>query len=117
MPIEAKVAIFEDDPCAQEEYEKSLRKEGHSIVITGKTREEALEALGRFKELGVQVLVLDGNLLGGAKGEDAQAILAALAETKLDVKTVGMSAGVIKGVDADVGKMRIRALGKIVTEI
>lgn len=118
MPEKAKVAVFEDDKRWSDIYRYLLEDAGHKIVVSAATRESALKAVQQFKELGVQVAIVDGNLNpNDADGADGQAVLAAIRSTAQDVKTVGVSALSVRGVDVNVGKSRIENLGEAVTNL
>lgn len=118
MPPKAEVAVFEDNKNWQDIIKSVLEDEGHRVVLTATNINDALEATKRLKDLGVQVATIDGNLNDWeASGNDGQAIIAAIKANAPDVKTVGMSALGMRGVDVSVGKGDVDKLGKAVTRL
>lgn len=117
-PERAKVFVTEDDDRWQQSIKSILERAGHEVVLSAKTRAEALAAIERLNELGVQVATLDGNLSNwDTSGADGQDVLSAIRATAPHIKTVGMSGLTVKGVDVNVGKAKATDLGKVVTDL
>jgi len=117
-PEKAKVFIAEDDDGFREMVIERLEEGEHKVVAFAKTFKEAKELAPRLEELGVQVAILDGNLSPNeTEGREGQTILRIIKEKSPRVKTVGISAGYIQGVDIDLGKKRIEKLVEIVDKI
>ena len=74
---------------------------GHRVVLTARTLKEALDIIPRFKERGVQVVLVDGNLSSGdLSGLNGKMIVEAIRSQVPEVKTIGTSAsGYVAGVD------------------
>jgi CheY-like chemotaxis protein len=118
MPPKTEVAVFEDNKDWQKRIREILENDGHSVVLTATNIKEALEATKRLKDLGVKVATIDGNLNSfEASGDDGRAIIAAIKANAPDVKTIGMSALGMYGVDVNVGKANAMDLGKTVTKL
>lgn len=65
-PEKANVFIAEDNVPFQRSLKALLELDGHKVVISAYTFEEALEAVKHLEELGVQVTIVDGNLGSGS---------------------------------------------------
>jgi CheY-like chemotaxis protein len=118
-PEKAKVFVAEDSEDWKKIIKDELESEGHIVVATASTLKEALETAKKLKELGVDVAVIDGNLGENifVLGSDGQAVLAAVRENAPKVKTVGMSSFSVRGTDVDLGKMDVKRLGKVVSDL
>jgi CheY-like chemotaxis protein len=107
MPPEAKICIIDDHVMRAKSTSVVLELIGnYQIVATAKTKAEALEIIPRFKELGVEVVLLDGNLTKeDISGNDGRELARAIrAQYPIDqepsIKLIGMSSsGNIEGVD------------------
>lgn len=121
MPIEARVFVAEDDPSTQDLIGLVLTDNGHRVVLSARTREEALGMISQFAAYGIQVAVLGGNLdswkPSGDPDHDSQVILRAIRDAGVQVKTVGLSLNEIPGVDVDLGKERLLELGETITHL
>lgn len=117
-PEKARVFVAEDDIAWHAYIYDVLAEEGHTVVLTATTIEEALAAIEQFEKLGIQVATIDSNLNSNVTpGEDGRILLAAIKEKAPNVKTVGMSSFYVDGVDIDVGKFDCDQLGKVVKKL
>ena len=106
--INAKAFVAEDDSWWQEIYRDILEGEGHQVLLTATNRAEALAAVEKLGELGIDLALIDGNLNEwDSDGADGQAVLAAIRAKAPNVKTVGVSALSVRGADAQASKTRI----------
>ena len=116
--INAKAFIAEDDSDWQEIYRDILEVEGHQVLLTATSRPEALAAVDKLFELGIDLALIDGNLnKRDNDGADGQAVLAAIRTKAPNVKTVGVSALSVPGADAQASKIRIERLGEVVKNL
>ena len=119
-PEMARVFIVEDQGMMREFMRSSLVRAGHVIVGEANRIEAAIEATTRFDEMGVQVIIIDGNLtLDDVSGDDGQAVLGAVRQNAPHVKTVGMSFSKkgVPGTDLNLGKQNMSKLGDEVTQL
>ncbi len=107
MPPHARVFIIEDSETLSDSIGLNLELADHTVVGTARTIDDAIEAVGRFGELAVQVVTLDGDLRSGEAGRDGEIILEAIREQAPEVKTIGLSGAEMPGVDLDVTKARV----------
>lgn len=118
-PENAKVFIAEDVKYWRKVLKRELKKEGHDVLLVASTLPEAINKLRKFKEKGIQVAVIDGNMdpdnSGG--GQDGEVLVGIIRALEPKVKIIGMSSHKIKGVDINVLKGNERLLGKIVKNI
>lgn len=120
MAPHANVFVAEDDPLWHEFIREQLEAAGHSVVGKATTREEALKQISTFREVGVNVVVLGGNLGGGvftgdSPYNDSVVILEALKNTGYeDLPTVGLSGVELPGATVDLGKGNADRLGETV---
>ncbi len=116
MPENARVFVAEDDPDFLDDLKMVLEGEGHAVTLSATSLENALQAIGNFQKLGIQVASIDGNLKRGVRsGTDGRQLVNAIRDLAPDVKIIGMSAEPITGVDVDLGKDRFEELGQVVT--
>lgn len=116
--INAKAFIAEDDPRWQEIYKNILEKEGHEVLLTAANRVEALAAVEKLNELGIDLALIDGNLNKyDSNGADGQAVLAAIRTKAPNVRTVGVSGLSVPGADVQASKTRIEKLGEVVKNL
>lgn len=116
--INAKAFIAEDDSQWQEIYKDILEGEGHEVFLTATNKSEALAAVERLTELGINLALIDGNLnKWDSNGADGQAVLAAIRTKAPNVRTVGVSALSVPGADAQASKTRIEKLGEVVKNL
>lgn len=117
-PEKAKVFVSEDNKQWQDMIRDILQDDGHSVVASAKTLEEALALSQRLGELGVNVATIDGNLSEwDTSGADGQAVLRAIRASAPGVKTVGLSGNRVPGVDIDLGKANCVDLSKTVKKL
>ncbi|MFH2019769.1 MAG: hypothetical protein ABII80_04105 [bacterium] len=117
-PERAKAFVVEDDKHWQDIIRESLEDEGHQLILLATNLNEALAAIDRFAELGVQVAIIDGNLSEDDKtGSDGQKVLSVIRKVAPQVKTIGHSSHSVCGVDVDLGKENSVNLGETVTEL
>ncbi len=122
MPKEAKVAVFEDDNIWQQRIRELLEEGGHTIVVQEGTLKEALESLERFRELGVNAVVLGGALDCGEKDpnspeNDSQIILLEMGKRGMEIGTVGLSGLSVPRATVDLGKRHASALSAVVDSL
>ncbi len=104
-PEKARVAIIEDDPDYISTLTELIEMGGHTVVATATSLEAAKALVKRFKELGVQVATVDGNLSEwDDKGVDGRSIIAAIQQFSPQVKTIGLSSNSMPSADLDLGK-------------
>lgn len=116
--INAKAFIAEDDNRLQDIVKDILEDEGHSVLLTATTRDEALAAVEKISELSIDLALIDGNLNEwDTNGADGQAVLAAIRARAPHVKIVGISALSVPGADAQASKTRIEKLGEVVKNL
>lgn len=117
-PENAKVFVAEDEKDWQELIVEILEDAGHEVTLTASSLDEALAATQKLREKQVQVAIVDGNLSRiSSRGNDGQAIIAAIRENAPEVKIVGMSGLSLEGVDLNLGKMNARELGEKVNKL
>lgn len=119
-PEKARVVIGEDDGGYRQLVTGIVKSAGHTVVEALSTRADVLAILPRLKELGVNVLMTDGNYtqddFSGVDGED---IVEAARREAPEVKIIGLSGGKIPGVDLFIGKntKNTLTLGEAVTKL
>lgn len=92
MPEKARVFLAEDDPYMQKVIKQRLEEAGHELTLEAHTLDEALQSIQQFKNSGIQVAVLDGNLdKDDTSGYDGQLMVRKIKELAPEVKTIGMS--------------------------
>lgn len=117
-PPNARVFVIEDDLSWQASIAYALGKEGHTVAISARTKEEALAVIPQLRTLGVQVATLDGRLRSEDRtGEDVGVILDNLRDQIPELKIIGLAGGAVPGVDIDLKKDNIKQLAKVVTTI
>lgn len=118
-PENAKVFIAEDDRYWRRVLKRELKRGGHNVLLVASTLLEAIDKIKKFREEGIQVAVIDGNLnpdnLGG--GRDGEMLAEAIHALEPEVKIIGMSSHNIKNVDQNVLKGNEKLLGKAVKDI
>ena len=62
MVEHARIFYLEDDPDSKRLLQGQLIKACHEVVLESETFEEALQKISRIEEIGVNVVILDGNL-------------------------------------------------------
>lgn len=123
MAPHAKVFVAEDDPVWLKRIREQLETAGHHVVGEATTREKVLQQIPTFRETGVDVVILGGNLgghvnRGDSPDNDSIVILKALKEAGYgDLPTVGLSGLELPGATVDLGKEHfgIGRLGETVT--
>lgn len=117
-PEKARVFVAEDDPDHQDTIRERLERDGHSVVLSARTRNEALSAVNKLKELKVQVATIDGNLSPWEEsGQDGKDLIAAIRKVAPDVVTIDMSLSGGLNADITVGKGNARTLSKVITDL
>ncbi len=99
-PKEARVFIIDDNSIIRELYSRGLSLfGGHTVVGEAATEREAVAAIPRLAELGVQVILLDSNLGIGGRGA-GQRLLPQLRAVHPRVAIINFGAeDIIPGVD------------------
>lgn len=114
----AKVFIAEDEAQWRSQIQDILEDDGHVVVGQAATKQDALSAVSKFAELGVEVATLDRNLdPANINGKDGDEILAAIRAGAPHVKTIGVSDGSFPGVDIDLGKSGVGSIGEVVNKL
>src|SRR3989344_741625 len=109
--INAKAFVAEDNSEWLKIYKGILEDNDHQVLLTATNRAEALAAVEKLAELGINLALIDGNLNEwDYNGADGQAVLAAIRSKAPGVKTVGVSALSVPGADAQASKGRIEKL-------
>jgi len=116
MVEKAKVYIAEDNADWRSSIKGLLEDAGHTVVGEASSKQKALSAVPKFKELGVQIATLDANLDDPAdtSGKDGQEILAAIRASAPGVKTIGIADRPFPGVDVDLRKGNVSNIGEVV---
>jgi response regulator of citrate/malate metabolism len=126
MPPEARVAIIEDDEMFRLTHQITMEEAGHHVVAQAASMEDAQELIPTLGELGVQVVLLDGNLTPGQKdGSEGRLLAGAIknAYPNNGMKIVGVTFDQdgVGGADVSVPKERVLRgivdLGALVTSI
>ncbi|MCL4384084.1 response regulator [Patescibacteria group bacterium] len=118
MPERARVFVVEDSQDWLKTITGLLEDDGHDVVLTAKSREEALASIPKLRDLKIQVATLDGNLSPlEYGGTDGQIILKAMRDGMPELKVIGVTGGRIDGADVNVWKGDSSDLGKIVTNL
>lgn len=91
----------EDDSRLQEFVKEAAEEAGHTVALSVRSVAQAMAAIPDvLQELGVNVAILDGELLGGSGEEVADAIRA----SHLGIALIGYSGRRFNNVDASVLK-------------
>lgn len=100
-PERANVCIINDSPGTIRATRFLLEISGHRVVATATTLEEAHAVIPTLENLGVQVVLVDGNLSpNDTSGQDGALIAQEIRRRALTVTTIGVSAsGHVVGVD------------------
>jgi len=92
MPPEAKVAIIEDMQDWQEEFALLLPEAGHIVSGTATSMLEASRLIPQMGELGIQVVILDGNLSPNAyDGSEGRKLASRIVQIYPDIKIIGFT--------------------------
>lgn len=127
MPPEARVAIYEDEPSFIKTCKFELEQAGHTVVGVARDMDEAVELLPKLGDLGVEVVLVDGNLSPEAdSGVEGMLITEGIKSRHPNIKVIGISMSrPVVGADANMTKTqmtvnRIRkgpTIGDLVTRI
>lgn len=92
-PEHARVFIAEDVKRWRSILKRELKRAGHSVVLTASTLPEAIAKVKEFKDKGVQVAVIDGNMDQTIlnSGQDGEILVGAIRTADPRVKIIGMS--------------------------
>jgi len=107
MPPEAKVAVIEDMKDWQDEFALLLPEAGHSVVGAATTVPEARSLIPKMGELGVQVVILDGNLSPEAwDGSEGRILATEIIQIYPEIKIIGFTRDErgLKGAHVDMNK-------------
>ncbi len=117
-PEKANIFFIEDDISFRSIHTRLLESQGHSVLLSAETLEEAVDKINLIKEKGINVVILDGNLneeeLSGADGAYLARLLK---ELHPEVLIVGCSSKEIIGVDANSFKHEGPRLLQVVKEL
>jgi CheY-like chemotaxis protein len=117
-PEKARVFVAEDHQSQREIITEYLEDAEHTVVAHAENLPQAVDLIKRFRELNIQVAVLDSNLRQrDLDGSDGRTMLALIRELAPHVKTVGMSNDPFPGVDYDLGKSNKSQLGEVVNKL
>lgn len=118
MPEKARVFFAEDDGYFRDVIKRRLEEAGHEVVLEAHTLNEAIQSIPQFKDSGIQVAVLDGNLdEDDISGYDGRLMAQKIKEQVPHVTTIGLSQSPIDGVDIDLGKRKFTQLASIITNL
>jgi ActR/RegA family two-component response regulator len=118
MPLEAKVAIVEDDQRMIDDLNRNLERGRHSVVYVARKVDQGFELLRRISEEGfvVDVLTLD-NDLGLWGGGTTASILEEMRRLGINIPTVGLSGRAMRGVTIDLGKANMFRIAAVIDEL
>lgn len=117
-PENAKVFVVEDYAIRLRAIKQFLEKGGHEVVLTASSLDEALDAVPKLNELGIQVATVDGNLtLLDDSGDDGRMVVHAIRDMAPEIKIVGHSSNDIGGVDANVRKGDVGRLAEVINKL
>ena len=119
-PENANVYVVEDNSEWKRIVAKEMEKGGHTIVAQDEKRESALQTVESLVAMGVQVVVLDGNVTEGMHdGSDGRLIAKAIKQAAPEVKIIGFSTAPVSGADLSLDKssFEIMDLANAVTRI
>lgn len=113
-PKEARLFIAEDYDPIRKTLERFLSEEGHVVVVSAATAEEALARIAEAAENGVNVAVLDGSI--PKDPSDGERIAKALREAIPGIRIIAIPSLPANWGDAYVGKAdpRYRFTPKVV---
>lgn len=108
--------IIEDERDWRSKIRGLLEDEGHLVVGEATSKHEALSAISKFGELGVQIATLDANLDDptDTSGKDGQEILAAIRAGAPKVKTICIAFKPFPGADKDLRKSNMDNFAEVV---
>lgn len=114
MPPKARIFHLDDRKTNRTGLAELLKYSGHEVVLDAGSLPEGLAAVERFRDLKINVAVLDGDLHGNPEG--GRTVLRKIREVAPDVKTVGLSSDPFPETDYDAGRYGdIAKLGDIIT--
>lgn len=118
MPERSNVSVFEDDEEYQEMLKKYLERAGHTVVFSATSRIEAETAIKKFKDKGIQVAIVDGNLTeDDSSGDDGAKLTEKIREADPDIIVIGFSSLGVRGADVQLMKFDVEQVGKVVTNL
>jgi CheY-like chemotaxis protein len=105
-PERASVAIIEDDRESREGIAEILEGEHHTIFGTAASMAEAQTLIGTFTDEAPDVVLVDGNLTYGKRGNtEGDQLATCIRAAHPDLTVIGIpSAGVIPGATMTIGK-------------
>ncbi|HEY5601342.1 MAG TPA: response regulator [Patescibacteria group bacterium] len=120
-PENANVFLAEDDNSWRRIAHQALERDSHQVLVEVSTFEDALEAITKAKEIGINVAIVDGNLTNeDASGTDGRLIANSLRKEIPEIKIVSFSGQPQNYGDVHVSKGdvdNVLNLGKIVTQL
>lgn len=118
-PENAKIFIAEDVKYWRRVLKRELKREGHDVLLVASTLPEAINKVRKFREKGIQVAIIDGNMNPDNSGgdHDGEVLVDVIRTLEPEVKIIGMSSHKIKGVDINVLKGNEKLLGKTIKNI
>src|SRR3989344_6802499 len=91
-PENARVFLAEDDKSFRKFARRFIEGASHQVSVEVSTLGDAIVAIPRAKELGVNVAVVDGNLTADdTSGNDGDMLAAALRKEIPDIKIISFS--------------------------
>ncbi|MFH0750141.1 MAG: response regulator [Candidatus Gottesmanbacteria bacterium] len=112
-PERARIFIVEDNEDFQNLYKIDLENNGHIVVKTARTQDEAMEIINELGNLGIQVTILDQN-----DNINGVAVATAIRSKHPEIKLIGFVGGEpFPNVDAFASKLYPEHLSRVVTEI
>jgi CheY-like chemotaxis protein len=121
MPKEANVMIIDDSSEMVEFFQDKLEEGKHRVVGVARNRSEAIELIGKIRELGANVVAVDGNLLSGDEsGRDGKLIVKAIRADGRNkgVKCLGIStSGNVEGADRNLRIEEFYDISEVVDQL
>jgi len=88
-PENAIIGHFEDNEQNAADSNEYLEDAGHTVVSTATALDEAIEQIPTFKDKGVQIAIVDGNLGEGPDNEDGETLAKAIHDKYPDMIVIG----------------------------
>jgi DNA-binding NtrC family response regulator len=119
-PVEANIFFVENEEECLVEATELLENEGHHVVETASTLEEALARIPDLDKKGVNVALVDGSLRENRSGtSDGELVTQEIKKQHPEIKVIGY-AGLEEICNADVNCLKIKGpeeLIEVVTNI
>ncbi len=120
-PENARVFLAEDDSTFRRAARRFIEGSSHQVSVEANTLGDAISAIPKAKELGVNVAVLDGNLTeDDTSGYDGETLATALRDEIPDIKIVSFSGQPQSYGDVHINKGHfdeVKGLGETITKL